>query len=287
MGRQQMDVTALRQAAADKDKGALLAGLYGSSASEYQSKKGGEEFLADLEEAEKVDDSELRSELTALFKRVCPSLESLNAAASDPQPRPLIRPSDGRGSLLSAGEIMLLAGAGGAGKSTLACQIALRAAHIEASGRASNGSEWADVAGLRVRTGRVVILSYEDRRWRVWKRCQLIGKTAGLDDMELESALDNIGIVQADGWPLFGIPDGGHIGQAPERLDVWKHLWPKIAQWQPSIVIIDPALCAYNGEDSRVAAVRAFLDAIRNEAAQIDAGVIVVAHTTKAARKSR
>ena len=67
---------------------------------------------------------------------------------------------------------------------------------------------------------------------------------------------------------------------------MWKHLWPKIAQWQPSIVLIDPALCAYNGEDSRVAAVRAFLDAIRNEAAQIDAGVIVVAHTTKAARKS-
>ena len=114
MERQQMDVTALRQAAADKDKVALLAGLYGPSASEYRSKKDGEEFLTDLEEAEKVDDSKLRSELTALFKRVCPSLESLNVAASDPQPKPLIRPSDGRGSLLSAGEIMLLAGAGGA-----------------------------------------------------------------------------------------------------------------------------------------------------------------------------
>ena len=70
--------------------------------------------------------------------------------------------------------------------------------HIKASGWASNGSEWADVAGLRVRTGRVVILSYEDRRWRVWKRCQLIGQAAGLGTEELKAAFDHIGIVEAE-----------------------------------------------------------------------------------------
>ena len=279
-----MDVQVLRKAADDNDKVALLAALYGDQASEYQTKKNGEEFLADLEKAVQVSDGELIGQLRALFKRICPALESLNAAARDPRPEPLIKPSDGCGSLLAAGEIMLLAGAGGAGKSTLACQLAVRATQGEAGGW-SNGSDWADVAGLRVRAGRVVILSYEDRRWRVWKRCQCIGKAAGLN-RDLQSALDQIGIVDAEGWPLFGISEGGHIGQAPERLDVWPHLWAKISDWKPSIVVIDPALCAFNSDDSRVAAVRAFLDALRNEAAQIDAGVVIVAHTTKGARNS-
>ena len=264
---------------------ALLAGLYGDQASEYRAKKEGEGFLADLKEAAQVSDGELIGELRALFRRVCPALESLNKAADDPQPQPLIRPGDGRGSLLAAGEIALLAGAGGAGKSTVACQIALTTAQGEAQSQ-GNGRAWKDVVGLTVRAGRVVIVSYEDRRWRVWRRCQLIGQAANFSDSELQETLEHIGVIEADGWPLFGIPEGGHIGQPPQRLDVWPHLWAKVADWEPSIVIVDPALCAYNGEDSRVAAVRAFLDALRQELAALDAGLLLVAHTTKAARHS-
>ena len=280
-----MDVRELREAAKEKDKVGLLASLYQEWAGEYRAKKDGEDFLKDLEKAAQVSDRELVGELRALFKRVCPTLESLNKAAADSQPQPLIRPGKGKGSLLAAGEIALLAGAGGAGKSTIACQIALASAQGEAQSQ-GNGCAWKNVAGLTVRAGRVVILSYEDRRRRVWRRCQIIGKTAGLDDLELQAALDNIGIVEADGWPLFGIPEGGHIGQAPQRLDVWPHLWAKITDWQPSLVIVDPVLCAYNGEDSRVAAVRAFLDALRQELAALDAGLLLVAHSTKEARHS-
>ena len=296
-----MDVQKLYAGASTAHEQAVRKALYGDQADDYQPKEQ-TGLTASLHKAAETYDAatpvqglnpavdqaqakqDFENDLRALFVRRCPRLESLNVAARDPQPEPLIKPSDGCGSLLAAGEIMLLAGAGGAGKSTLACQLAVRATQGEAGGWA-NGSDWADVAGLRVRAGRVVILSYEDRRWRVWKRCQRIGKAAGLN-RDLQSALDQIGIVDAEGWPLFGIPEGGHIGQAPERLDVWPHLWAKIADWKPSIVVIDPALCSFNSDDSRVAAVRAFLDALRNEAAQIDAGVVVVAHTTKAARNS-
>jgi len=52
-------------------------------------------------------------------------------------------------------------------------------------------------------------------------------------------------------------------------------------------VVVDPVLAAFNGDDTRVSAVRSFLDAVRQEAEPLGAGVLMIAHTTKAARKTQ
>ena len=107
--------------------------------------------------------------------------------------------------------MLVLAGRGGAGKSTLACQLALAAATAPAEGQGHT-------AGLTVASGSVIILSYEDRRWRVWHRVQRIAKALKKGQEATAWAMHSrIGVCEAAGWPLFGVEDGGHIGpSSPE-----------------------------------------------------------------------
>ena len=222
-------------------------------------------------------DSLARQVLAPWIHKTAPELVDLGQATRDPQPEQII--GYGKGSLLAAGEVLVLAGRGGAGKSTLACQLALEAATAPANGQGHT-------AGLTVASGNVVILSYEDRRWRVWHRVQRIAKALKKGQEATVWAMHSrIGVCEAAGWPLFGVEGGGHIGQAPQRLAVWRPLWDDIAARAPRLVVIDPVLAAFNGDDARVSAVRSFLDAVRQEAEPLGAGVILIAHTTKAARK--
>ena len=78
-------------------------------------------------------DSLVRQVLAPWIPKTAPELVDLGQAARDPQPEQLI--GYGQGSLLAAGEVLVLAGAGGAGKSTLACQLALEAATAPAEGQ--------------------------------------------------------------------------------------------------------------------------------------------------------
>ena len=222
-------------------------------------------------------DSLVRQVLAPWIPKTAPRLVDLGEAARDTQPEQLI--GYGKGSLLAAGEVLVLAGAGGVGKSTLACQLALEAATAPAEGQEHT-------AGLTVASGNVVILSYEDRRWRVWHRVQRIAKALKKGKEATAWAMGGgIGVCGAAGFPLFGVEGGSHIGQAPQRLAVWRPLWDAIAARAPRLVVIDPCLCAFNGDDARVSAVRSFLDAVRQEVEPLGAGVLMIAHTTKAARK--
>ena len=220
-------------------------------------------------------DSLARQALAPWIPKTAPELVNLDQAARDPQPEQLI--GYGKGSLLAAGEVLVLAGRGGAGKSTLACQLALAAATGPIEGETTT-------AGLTVATGGVVLLSFEDRRWRVWNRVQRIAQAQQIDGERFNWAMQNIGVCEAAGFPLFGVEDGGHISQAPQRLAVWRPLWDCIAARAPRLVVIDPALAAFNGDDARVSAVRAFVDALRQELEALGAGLILVAHSTKAAQ---
>ena len=132
-------------------------------------------------------------------------------------------------------------------------------------------------------SGNVVIFSYEDRRWRVWHRVQRIAKALKKGQEATAWAMGGgIGVCEAAGWPLFGVEDGGHISQAPRRLAVWRPLWDRIAARAPRLVVVDPVLAAFNGDDARVSAVRAFMDALRQELEALGAGLVLVAHSTKA-----
>ena len=98
------------------------------------------------------------------------------------------------------------------------------------------------------------------------------------------------------GFPMFGPPDdqrgtGALYNAEPRPKRWWKRTWSEIERMLddgrkdragPGFVVIDPATSAFVGDDSRVSAVRSFLDAIRIEIERIGCGVIIVAHPSKA-----
>ncbi len=68
------------------------------------------------------------------------------------------------------------------------------------------------------------------------------------------------------------------------ELDGWRALADAAEAHKPALVLIDPALAAFVGEPNAVGPVREFLHALAGLADRLDAGVLLAAHSTKAAR---
>ena len=209
-----------------------------------------------------------------------PDFVALRDVRGDLAP-PLLRLAGSNSAILTAGEVVVLSGAGGRGKSTLALQWALAAA--VPMGEVS--PPFVESAGFEIRRGPVVVASYEDDppvvRQRAARLCGAIPEALTLVAMR--------------GWPLYGPPpDTPFYNARPEPLPAWAPFWCQVAarieagrkivgtKSGPGIVVLDPAADAFAGEDSRVTAVRAFLHAVRREAARIGVGVLIVTHPSKA-----
>lgn len=193
-------------------------------------------------------------------------------------PKPILRKSsngaEGSGAVLCAGEIAILSGAGGRGKSTLALQLALAAA----AGHGSN--EYRYAAGLEIASGPAVYASYEDRGAVIRHRIRAV---SAKDDPQV---CKRVFVAEMAGRPLFGPPmDSGLYAARPERqYPAWRQFWSQVEDVSPSIVLIDPVGAAYAAESARVESVRLFMDALRSEAARLQCGVLLIAHSTKAER---
>ena len=188
-------------------------------------------------------------------------------------PKPLLRRyGQDAGAVLSAGEIAILSGAGGKGKSTLALQIALAAS-------SGTSNEYRYVAGLEVAQGAAVIASYEDQGSVIRHRIR------SLTDSGNPPVLENIHLSEMAGHPLYGPPQTGLYTAQPEpQFPDWRVFWDRVDAISPSIVIIDPVSAAFSSEANRVEAVRQFIDALRLEARRAACGVLLIAHSTKAER---
>lgn len=200
-------------------------------------------------------------------------LRPVRDCAADPEPVPLIRRAgDRRGSVLAVGEVALLAGQGKVGKSTLARQLCVAAAACPGGLKA-----WKEVAGLEVAGGVSALVTFEDTDRRTFESCRL-----------LEDPLpEGLGVMQARGHPLFGVREGEHLQARPQRLPAWFRAWAQIRQAKARLVVIDPVGSAFLGNSASVEAARAFIDALRTEAERAGCGVLLVAHSTKAARKEK
>ena len=211
-----------------------------------------------------------------------PPAASFRAAAqiSDPMPRPILAAAGMGGALLAEGAVCLLSGAGGTAKSTLAATLALDVAH---------GGELVNPDGMDglakgfsrlfdVRPGPVMIASYEDPAgvvtWRLRELAHARSAAAGV--------LERVHVAHMAGLPLYG-PHSLYTAR-PEPLRGWAHLWAAADRIRPALVIVDPALGAYTGEANHLAAVREFMSALASEASARGCGVLVVAHSNKAAR---
>ena len=203
---------------------------------------------------------------------------TLADAAALPLPRSLLRAKGRTGSVLDAGEVAVLSGMGGAGKSTLTMGLAM---HIVALGAGKRG----EISGIfEAEGGRVLMVGYEDRSailGRVGLR--LAHHLDKGDSGQFHDARKSVRLVEMRN-PMFGPDPYTPLYNArPGPLEGWEEVREQ-AIFKPALIIIDPALCAYVGESNNPAAVSEFLLMLRDLAREFDCGVILVTHSTKAAR---
>lgn len=210
-----------------------------------------------------------------------PRAVPLNAIEGD-MPRPLLSARDQGGAVLSVGAVCLLAGAGGSAKSALVLHIALGVAMAGAADEAPLDGDVFDGAG-----GPVLLATYEDAPEVVaWRGRKLAGIVDGGKRGPATEAMPGVHVLSMRGLPLFGpdLKSGGSYNVRPSKLAGWRALWSEAQRIRPRLVVIDPALAAYVGNSNDAAPVREFLDALTGEAKDLGCGVLIVAHSTKAAR---
>ena len=187
---------------------------------------------------------------------------------SQPPPPPILwRDTDVKphaAPVVSMGEVAVLSGAGKGGKSHLCVTLAVAAAQAKRDKRA-----FGFACGLRVRSGHVVIVSYEDAPKRIDQRAEV-----------LDAAPDDV-LVMPDPQPLYAFD---RDERRWNRSTSWEHIWNAIGAVRPVLVVLDTGPKAMGGETTDPGAVIGFLQALEAEARRAETGVLICAHDTKAAR---
>ena len=164
--------------------------------------------------------------------------------------------------VVAVGEAGILSSAGGTGKSYVS---------LEWARAACTGS--GEACGLKVASGPVVIISYEDTPERIAVRLKLTGPIP-----------DNL-YVWPDPSPLWQAD--GERGGKSGRGELWDDLWDQIRRIKPVLLVIDPASSALaDVSTSETGPVRSFLRALSLEARRAGCGVLIVAHNSKSTRSS-
>ena len=202
-------------------------------------------------------------------------------------PRSLLSVSGHNGAILTEGSVALLAGAGGVGKSALMVSLALGVARL------GDGERGAVVEGIFDGIGGPVILvTYEDvPEVTAWRVRNLVAEAMKHDlEEKRQEAFSRIYVIDLLGRPLFGPMSApgrsASYNAPPGPLSGWSDLWFAAARLRPGLIIIDPALSAFSGESNAAAPVREFLGALALRAKTLGTGVLLTAHSNKAARAS-
>ena len=203
-------------------------------------------------------------------------------------PNPILAAvGENNGAVLTAGNICILAGEGGIAKSALTISLALSYACAGV----------ADPKNARLKPlmgdifegigGKVVMVNYEDTPGTLSAKMTKLA-----DHWETpKEALDNVFVQNLIGKPLYTTTKGitrADIKDVGELFidDGWDQLWREIDDIKPSLVILDPCLSAFSGNQNDPGEVRYFLMAVgeRAQFAGHDMGVLMVAHSNKDAR---
>ena len=192
------------------------------------------------------------------------------------------------GAVLTAGNICILAGEGGIAKSALTISLALSyaCAGVAEPDNARMKSLLGDI--FRGIGGRVMMVNYEDSPGTLSaKMTKLAAHWGGVS----ETAMDNVFVQNLIGKPLYTTTKGitrADIEDVSEMFidDGWDQLWREIDDIKPSLVVLDPCLSAFTGNQNDPGEVRYFLMAVaeRTQFSGHDMGVLMVAHSNKDAR---
>ena len=245
-------------------------------------------FARKLTSAPKVDLEAILEELTKDGRMLAREDQAAVEALSRPQPiaehfmevainlePALLSGHKLGGAVLTEGEVCLLTGAGGAGKSSLAAGLAIEFARQR--------SEW-HIFDFPTGGGPVLFATHEDSPARVARRLR---KSAGLLELQ-EGDMPPVYVIDLRGHPIFGPSDDrGLYNQRPAPLAAWEPLWAEAESAKARLVVIDPAMSSYVGEPNSIPAVREFVTAVAYEARRLHLGVLMITHSNKAARRAK
>lgn len=192
---------------------------------------------------------------------------------NEPEPEQILTAHGQKGPLLTAGMVGILAGAGGTGKSRLAAQMALTIADPSRD----ELEPTADGLWAPAQSGPVLLATYEDAPASTAHRLKRLAAHFDVHDAPVH-------ILDLQGWPLFGPYEATPYAARPGRLPGFAILAAAAEAVKPCLIIIDPALSAYVGEQNAATPVREFVAALAQLARQHAAAVLLVAHSTKAGR---
>ena len=227
----------------------------------------------------------LRSASAELDRSRDPRVAQFLADISPDAPRPVLTAAGQGGAVLSAGTVCILTGEGGVAKTGLSLAVAVGMASREPLQQANIGQGIFDAWG-----GKVLMATWEDQPgWTAWRARALASHLDhGNSDGAAHSALrSSVQLLDLAGRPLYGPAEGTSYSSRPVPLPGWVDLQEATASLQPNLIIIDPALAAFVGESNAASPVREFLGGLAELGKQHDAGVLLLAHSTKAARGAR
>jgi hypothetical protein len=202
-------------------------------------------------------------------------------------PRSLLSVAGLNGAILTEGSVALLAGAGGVGKSALMVSLALGVACLPDGQTGSVVEGICDGVG-----GPVILVTYEDMpEVTAWRVRSLVSEMMQHEAVGTrQEAFSRIYVIDLLGRPLFGPMSApgrsASYNAPPGPLSGWSDLWLAAGRIKPSLIIIDPALSAFSGESNAAAPVREFLGALALKAKALGTGVLLTAHSNKAARSN-
>ena len=162
--------------------------------------------------------------------------------------------------LIPAANVTLLTGHGGAGKTTLALQLASAVAL---------GGYWLD---YKLEQGPVMAVCCEDDEPELHRRLACITDRLGGSLIDLRSRFQLATMAGRDA--LLGVPDRGLIVPTP----LFEEISCQAIAMRPKLIVIDNAADVYGGDENSRSMVRQFITLLRGLAVDTDAAVRLTLH---------
>lgn len=162
--------------------------------------------------------------------------------------------------LIPMGQVTLLSGDGGVGKSLLALQLAAAAAMSQ------------DTLDLEPWAGRTLYVGAEDDQDEFLRRLADITKAHGKD-------LDELPLLRliplADRDALLSVPNK-HGTMEPTPL--WRGIANFAADWKPRLIVLDTSADLFGGDEIKRAQVRQFIAMLRKLAIDLECAIVLLSH---------